>query len=99
MVAGEQRLELAPGMAVRVGAAQLRNFLTGDEPFQMLAIGGVPGEAYYAAAVHRARRRRSPPGALTNAGPGTALLSDLIALYREFAYKCADRRPVAAGRS
>ena len=38
---GERMLALVPGMAVRVGAAQLRNFLTGDEPFQMLAIGGV----------------------------------------------------------
>jgi mannose-6-phosphate isomerase-like protein (cupin superfamily) len=46
LVAGDERWELAPGMAVRVGAAQLRNIVTGEEPFQMLAIGGNPGRAY-----------------------------------------------------
>jgi mannose-6-phosphate isomerase-like protein (cupin superfamily) len=50
LVAGERRIELAPGMAVRVGAAQLRNIITGDEPFQMLALGGVPGRPYAAPA-------------------------------------------------
>src|SRR3954451_14057892 len=42
MVRGDERVVLVPGMAVRVGAAHLRNFLPADEPFQMLAIGGVP---------------------------------------------------------
>jgi mannose-6-phosphate isomerase-like protein (cupin superfamily) len=46
LVAGDGRWELEPGMAVRVGAAQMRNVVTGDEPFQMLAIGGTPGHAY-----------------------------------------------------
>src|SRR3954451_11019684 len=40
MVLGAERVELGPGMAVRVGPAQLRNFLTAGEPFRMLAIGG-----------------------------------------------------------
>ena len=62
LVAGEQRLELAPGMAVRVGAAQLRNFLTADEPFQMLAIGGVPGEAYSAPPFTELGAGDRPPG-------------------------------------
>jgi mannose-6-phosphate isomerase-like protein (cupin superfamily) len=48
LVADDKRWELAPGMAVRVGAAQLRNIVTGSEPFQMLAIGGNPGQAYEA---------------------------------------------------
>src|SRR5919109_1364793 len=32
LVAGDQRWDLAPGMAVRVGAAQLRNIGAGDDP-------------------------------------------------------------------
>lgn len=48
LVAGDERWELSPGMAVRVGAAQRRNVVTGDEPFQMLALGGTPGEPYAA---------------------------------------------------
>jgi hypothetical protein len=50
LVAGGERWELVPGVAVRVGAAQMRNFVTADEPFQMLALGGVPGRAYDAPA-------------------------------------------------
>jgi mannose-6-phosphate isomerase-like protein (cupin superfamily) len=46
LVADDARWELEPGMAVRVGPAQLRNIVTGDEPFQMLALGGVPGGPY-----------------------------------------------------
>ena len=46
LVADDQRWDLAPGMAVRVGAAQMRNIVTGEEPFQMLALGGNPGRAY-----------------------------------------------------
>jgi mannose-6-phosphate isomerase-like protein (cupin superfamily) len=46
LIAGDERVTLVPGMAVRVGAAQMRNFRTGGEPFQMLAVGGVPGEPY-----------------------------------------------------
>jgi mannose-6-phosphate isomerase-like protein (cupin superfamily) len=48
LVAGDERWELEPGMAVRVGPAQMRNLITGDEPFQMLAIGGTPNRAYEA---------------------------------------------------
>ena len=62
LVAGDERLELAPGMAVRVGPAQLRNFLTGDEPFQMLAIGGVTGEAYCAPPFTELGAGDRPPG-------------------------------------
>ena len=65
MVLGDERVELVPGMAVRVGAAQLRNFLTADEPFRMLAIGGRARRALLGAAVHRARRGRSAARALT----------------------------------
>jgi mannose-6-phosphate isomerase-like protein (cupin superfamily) len=50
LIAGDERITLAPGMAVRVGPAQMRNFLTGEEPFQMLAVGGVPGAPYEAPA-------------------------------------------------
>jgi mannose-6-phosphate isomerase-like protein (cupin superfamily) len=50
LVAGDGRWELEPGMAVRVGPAQLRNIVTGDEPFSMLAVGGVPGRPYEAPA-------------------------------------------------
>jgi mannose-6-phosphate isomerase-like protein (cupin superfamily) len=48
LVAGDQRWELEPGMAVRVGAAQMRHVVTGHEPFQMLALGGRPGRPYEA---------------------------------------------------
>jgi mannose-6-phosphate isomerase-like protein (cupin superfamily) len=48
LVADDERYELAPGMAVRVGAAQMRNVVTGAEPFQMLAIGAIPGRPYEA---------------------------------------------------
>ena len=65
MVVGDERVELAPGMAVRVGAAQLRNFLTADEPFQMLRHRRGPGAS-------PTPPRRSPssapaiaPGAMT----------------------------------
>jgi hypothetical protein len=50
LIADGARWELAPGMAVRVGPAQLRNLITADEPFQMLALGGVPGQPYAAPA-------------------------------------------------
>jgi mannose-6-phosphate isomerase-like protein (cupin superfamily) len=46
LVADDDRIELVPGMAVRIGPAQMRNIVTGEEPFQMLAIGGVPGAPY-----------------------------------------------------
>jgi mannose-6-phosphate isomerase-like protein (cupin superfamily) len=46
LVAGDERIVLEPGMAVRVGPAQWRNVLTGEEPLSYLAIGGVPGKPY-----------------------------------------------------
>jgi hypothetical protein len=46
LIAGDERWELAPGMAVRVGPAQVRKIVPGDEPFQMLALGAVPGQPY-----------------------------------------------------
>lgn len=46
LIAGDRRWELAPGMAVRVGASETRQIVTGDEPLQYLAIGGTPGRAY-----------------------------------------------------
>jgi len=42
---GEQH-RLEPGVWARVGVAQLRRIVPGDEGFQYLAIGGVPGEAF-----------------------------------------------------
>ena len=62
MVLDDERLELVPGMAVRVGAAQLRNLLTADEPFRMLAIGGVPGEPYTAPPFTELGAGDRPPG-------------------------------------
>lgn len=62
MIAGDERVELVPGMAVRVGAAQLRNFLTAGEPFQMLAIGGVAGEPCSALPFTELGAGDRPPG-------------------------------------
>jgi mannose-6-phosphate isomerase-like protein (cupin superfamily) len=63
LVAGDERWELAPGMAVRVGAAQMRNIVTGAEPFQMLALGGIPGEPYSAPAFSEIGAGDHPPRA------------------------------------
>ena len=46
LIAGDERWELEPGMAVRVGPAQTRQVVTTDEPLRYLALGGVPGRAY-----------------------------------------------------
>jgi mannose-6-phosphate isomerase-like protein (cupin superfamily) len=46
LIAGETRWELTPGMAARVGPAQMRKIVTSDESFQMLALGGRPGKPY-----------------------------------------------------
>jgi len=46
LLAGDRELPLEPGMAVRVGAAQTRKIVTGDEPLSYLALGGVPGQPY-----------------------------------------------------
>ena len=44
-VAGEE-YELEPGVFARVGAAEKRKLVTGDEPARVLAIGGMPGRVY-----------------------------------------------------
>jgi uncharacterized cupin superfamily protein len=41
-----QSWDLRPGVFARVGAGQTRKITTGDEPVQLLAVGGVPGSAY-----------------------------------------------------
>jgi mannose-6-phosphate isomerase-like protein (cupin superfamily) len=43
LVAGEERLQLRPGMMVRVGPDQLRQILPGPEGVRFIALGGVPG--------------------------------------------------------
>ena len=46
LIAGAERWDLAPGMAVRVGPGQTRQIVTGAEPLQYLAIGATPGRPY-----------------------------------------------------
>jgi mannose-6-phosphate isomerase-like protein (cupin superfamily) len=43
LVAGDERVELRPGMMVRVGPEQLRQILPGHEGVRFIALGGVPG--------------------------------------------------------
>jgi mannose-6-phosphate isomerase-like protein (cupin superfamily) len=43
MVADEERFEIEPGMMVRVGPAQHRQVLPGDEGIRVLVLGGRPG--------------------------------------------------------
>jgi mannose-6-phosphate isomerase-like protein (cupin superfamily) len=43
LVAGDERLELRPGIMVRVGPDQLRQILPGREGVRFIALGGVPG--------------------------------------------------------
>jgi hypothetical protein len=43
LVAGEERLDLRPGMMVRVGPEQLRQILPGPDGIRFVALGGVPG--------------------------------------------------------
>ena len=61
LIAGDERWELAPGMAARVGPAQLRNIVTADEPFQMLALGAIPGRPYEAPAFSEIGAGEHPP--------------------------------------
>jgi uncharacterized cupin superfamily protein len=44
-VGGEDH-ELEPGMFARVGAAEKRKLITGDEPARILAMGATPGKVY-----------------------------------------------------
>jgi mannose-6-phosphate isomerase-like protein (cupin superfamily) len=46
LIAGGSRVDLVPGMAVRIGPAQLRNVTSGPDGLKYLAIGGKPGAAY-----------------------------------------------------
>jgi mannose-6-phosphate isomerase-like protein (cupin superfamily) len=41
--AGEERVELRPGMMVRVGPEQYRQIVPGDNGIRLIALGGVPG--------------------------------------------------------
>ena len=41
-----ERVELAPGMIVRVGSDSKRRVLSGPEGIEMLVVGGRPGEVY-----------------------------------------------------
>jgi mannose-6-phosphate isomerase-like protein (cupin superfamily) len=43
LVADGERVELRPGMMVRVGPEQLRQILPGREGVRFIALGGVPG--------------------------------------------------------
>jgi hypothetical protein len=44
-VGGEDH-ELEPGVFARVGAAEKRKLITGDEPARIIAMGAMPGRAY-----------------------------------------------------
>jgi mannose-6-phosphate isomerase-like protein (cupin superfamily) len=43
---GDEEYELEPGVFARVGAAEKRKLLTGDEPARVLAMGATPGKIY-----------------------------------------------------
>ena len=43
---GGEEHELEPGVWIRVGPAEKRKIITGDEPARVLAVGGSPGQAY-----------------------------------------------------
>jgi uncharacterized cupin superfamily protein len=47
-VGGEhgEEYELEPGVFARVGAAEKRKLITGDEPARVLAMGAMPGKVY-----------------------------------------------------
>jgi hypothetical protein len=43
LVVGDEELELLPGVMARLGPAQLRRILPGDEGIRLVALGGRPG--------------------------------------------------------
>lgn len=43
---GGQDYELEPGVFARVGAAEKRKLITGDEPARVIAMGATPGKVY-----------------------------------------------------
>jgi mannose-6-phosphate isomerase-like protein (cupin superfamily) len=61
LIADDERWELTPGMAVRVGPGQTRQIVTGDEPLQYLAIGATPGRVYEAPAFTELGAGDTPP--------------------------------------
>lgn len=46
LVADGERIDLRPGVMVRVGPSQERQIVPGPEGFRFIALGGVPGHAY-----------------------------------------------------
>jgi hypothetical protein len=46
LVVGGEEYELEPGVFARVGAAEKRKLVTGDEPARVIAMGAMPGRAY-----------------------------------------------------
>jgi DNA-binding HxlR family transcriptional regulator len=46
LIAGEERFELEPGSFARVGPAQKRKLVPGDEGARMLCLGAMPGKPY-----------------------------------------------------
>ena len=46
LVADSQAWDLKPGILARVGSGQKRKFLPGDKGLVVLALGGVPGQAF-----------------------------------------------------
>jgi hypothetical protein len=56
LVAGDEEFELRPGVMARLGPAQLRRILPGDEGIRFVALGGRPG-ALHARSVDGAGRR------------------------------------------
>jgi uncharacterized cupin superfamily protein len=43
---GDEEHTLEPGVWIRVGPAEKRKIVTGDDPIRVLAVGASPGEAY-----------------------------------------------------
>ncbi len=46
MVVDGEEIELEPDVWIRVGPDEKRKIVSGDEPVKVLALGGIPGEAY-----------------------------------------------------
>lgn len=47
---GGEKFQLEPGVFARVAPGATRKITTGDQPAQLLAIGGIPGAPYVAPA-------------------------------------------------
>src|SRR2546421_620016 len=56
-----ERVTLDPETIVRVGPGARRKIYSGDEPVRILALGGVPGQAYEAPNITKRGRRDAPP--------------------------------------